>query len=105
MRVVRRSGGRAARARVPAAAIVADPDRGVEALRHVLGGEHRDSFVPRLREAMITMLALRPDFDDAAGHEAHAALAEAIAARDADRAGHLSRAHLTSLAEGVHAPR
>lgn len=56
-----------------------------------------DAFVPRLRTAMIAMLRTGRHRDDAADREAHAALAEAIADRDADAARRLSREHLVSL--------
>ncbi|NGN92272.1 FadR family transcriptional regulator [Nocardioides sp. KC13] len=62
-----------------------------------------DGFVPRVREAMIDMLDLRPaetpcdansSGDD---HEAHAELVQAIIDRDRAAAARLSRAHLTGL--------
>lgn len=60
-----------------------------------------DSFTPRLREAMIDMLRLQGSHGDDADHDAHAALAEALAVRDAAAAGALSRAHLSSLASAL----
>ncbi len=60
-----------------------------------------DAFVPRVREAMVEMLRLRTDFDEAADHELHRLLHEAIAARDATAAADLSRHHLTSLKESI----
>ena len=58
-----------------------------------------DGFVPRLRQAMIELLRLRPVPDEAADHDLHRALLDAIAARDADAASRLSRDHLLSLKE------
>ncbi|WP_017933756.1 FadR/GntR family transcriptional regulator [Nocardioides sp. Iso805N] len=67
-----------------------------------------DGFVPRLRQAMVEMLRLRPnpardrdDHLDPADHTAHVLLFEAIAARDADAAAELSRAHLLSMKESL----
>lgn len=55
-----------------------------------------DGFVPRIRQAMIEMVRMlpAPGADD---HAAHAALVEAIAAREPARAAELSRAHLAAL--------
>ena len=47
------------------------------------------------------MLRARRSFDAAADHDAHALLAEAIAAHRPDEAARLSRAHLESLKEGL----
>ncbi|WP_069167281.1 FadR/GntR family transcriptional regulator [Nocardia altamirensis] len=58
-----------------------------------------DSFLPRLRLAMIDMLLLRPVPSESADHAAHAQLVEAIAARDSTAAAELSRNHLTALKE------
>ena len=58
-----------------------------------------DGFVPRLRQAMVEMLRLRPLADEDADHEAHRALLDAIADRDAVSASRLSRDHLTSMKE------
>ncbi|GAB2549137.1 FadR/GntR family transcriptional regulator [Leucobacter ruminantium] len=60
-----------------------------------------DGFTPRLREAMIEMLRIRGEFDDAADHDAHARLADAIAHKDAEAARSLSREHLRSLADAL----
>jgi len=67
-----------------------------------------DGFVPRLRQAMVDMLRLRPgpardrdDHLDPVDHAAHVLLYDAIAARDSDAAARLSRAHLTSLKESL----
>lgn len=60
-----------------------------------------DGFTPRLREAMIEMLRIRGEFDDAADHDAHARLADAIAHRNAEAARSLSREHLRSLADAL----
>jgi len=57
-----------------------------------------DSFVPRVRQAMIDMLRIEP-VDATADQAAHAELVEVIADRDPVRAGRLSRAHLDSLRE------
>ena len=56
-----------------------------------------DSFVPRLREAMIDMLHISRTFHDHADHDVHSELVEAIADRDTAKAMRLSRAHLISL--------
>ncbi|WP_119698163.1 FadR/GntR family transcriptional regulator [Microbacterium halotolerans] len=56
-----------------------------------------DSFVPRLRQAMIEMLRIGRHSDDAADRAAHDDLAEAIASRDPETASRLSRDHLESL--------
>jgi DNA-binding FadR family transcriptional regulator len=58
-----------------------------------------DGFVPRLRQAMVEMLRLRPVVDEATDHDAHRALLDAVAARDASAAARLSREHLASLTE------
>jgi len=60
-----------------------------------------DGFTPRVRQAMLDLLRARRDFDSAADHDAHARLAEAIAARRPDEAARLSRTHLESLKEGL----
>ncbi|QGH69518.1 FadR/GntR family transcriptional regulator [Pseudactinotalea sp. HY158] len=60
-----------------------------------------DAFVPRLRRAMIEMLRMGRHVSDDADHAAHADLTEAIAARDAEAARRLSRAHLVSLADAL----
>ncbi|MBH0053009.1 FadR family transcriptional regulator [Salinibacterium sp. SWN139] len=54
-----------------------------------------DGFVPRVREAMIEMLKLRPIHDYEADQAAHSALVEAIAKRNPAAAAERSRAHLT----------
>ncbi len=56
-----------------------------------------DSFVPRLRQAMIEMLRLGRSLAENQDHNAHADLAEAIANRDGRTAYDLSRTHLTAL--------
>ncbi|MFK3671410.1 FadR/GntR family transcriptional regulator [Leifsonia aquatica] len=58
-----------------------------------------DGFVPRLRQSMVEMLRLRPLADAGADHDAHRALLDAIADRDAVAASRLSRDHLTSMKE------
>ncbi|MEZ5210698.1 FadR/GntR family transcriptional regulator [Gordonia sp. (in: high G+C Gram-positive bacteria)] len=60
-----------------------------------------DSFVPRLRQAMIDMLALGAGMDDDADRGAHEQLTEAIAAHDGDAARRLSRTHLDALCERI----
>lgn len=59
-----------------------------------------DSFTPRIREAMVDMLRRRGEFGDAADQEIHADLADAIADRDADTAGAISRSHLSAMKSG-----
>ncbi|MFE3544678.1 FadR/GntR family transcriptional regulator [Nocardia sp. NPDC059177] len=58
-----------------------------------------DSFLPRLRLAMIDMLHLRPVPSEDADHDAHAQLTDAIAARNPPAAAEFSRTHLTALKE------
>ncbi|MFI5497563.1 FadR/GntR family transcriptional regulator [Nocardia asteroides] len=58
-----------------------------------------DSFLPRLRLAMIDMLALRPVASEDADHAAHERLADAVADRNPTAAAELSRTHLTALKE------
>ncbi|MEU5690757.1 FCD domain-containing protein [Actinosynnema sp. NPDC020468] len=58
-----------------------------------------DTFVPRVRSAMVAALRVRPLPDPDADHAAHADLVEAIAARDPGAAAAASRVHLTALAE------
>jgi DNA-binding FadR family transcriptional regulator len=58
-----------------------------------------DGFVPRLRQSMVEMLRLRPLADEAADHDAHRALLDAIADRDVAAAARLSRDHLTAMKE------
>lgn len=58
-----------------------------------------DRFTPRSREAMITMLRLRPASSLGDPHDqlVHEALVTTIAERDSDGASQQSRAHLNSL--------
>ncbi|MCW5253625.1 MULTISPECIES: FadR/GntR family transcriptional regulator [unclassified Streptomyces] len=63
-----------------------------------------DTFVPRLRQAMIDMLRLGSRLDDDTDHAAHADLVEAIADRDAEAAHRLSRTHLDALKAGLGQP-
>ncbi|MBF6078273.1 FadR family transcriptional regulator [Nocardia beijingensis] len=58
-----------------------------------------DSFLPRLRLAMIDMLKIRPVPSESADHAAHQRLVDAIAARNPTAATEYSRAHLTTLKE------
>ncbi|MEU4344381.1 FCD domain-containing protein [Nocardia sp. NPDC023852] len=58
-----------------------------------------DSFLPRLRLAMIDMLKIRPAPSELADHAAHERLADAIAARNPIAAAEYSRSHLTFLKE------
>ncbi|MGW0183172.1 FadR/GntR family transcriptional regulator [Nocardia sp. NPDC003345] len=58
-----------------------------------------DTFLPRLRTAMIDMLELRPLRSSTADHAAHEELAEAIAARDPGAAARHSRTHLLAIKE------
>ncbi|WAL68412.1 FCD domain-containing protein [Amycolatopsis cynarae] len=93
-----------------------EPHRDIESLvdsdmafhRKVVAAAHNeillelfDSFVPRLRQAMIEMLRIRPAPSGERDHDAHVALADAIAGRDADAAARHSRAHLNSLKESL----
>ncbi|WP_448321219.1 FadR/GntR family transcriptional regulator [Streptomyces sp. CO7] len=56
-----------------------------------------DDFTPRLRQAMVDMLRIRRRFGSDEDQAAHAAVFEAVLARDADAARSLSRDHLRSL--------
>ncbi|MEU3274386.1 FCD domain-containing protein [Saccharomonospora sp. NPDC006951] len=56
-----------------------------------------DSFVPRVRKAMVDMLRIRPLDSPEDDHTAHALLATAIADRDPAAAAEASRTHLTDL--------
>ncbi|ASR39548.1 GntR family transcriptional regulator [Prauserella marina] len=56
-----------------------------------------DSFVPRVRKAMVDMLRIRPLDSPDDDHTAHALLATAIADRDPVAAAEASRTHLTDL--------
>ncbi|RJO73538.1 FadR family transcriptional regulator [Nocardia panacis] len=56
-----------------------------------------DSFLPRLRSAMIDMLDIAPLRSESADHAAHQRLLDAIVAKNASAAAEFSRTHLTSL--------
>lgn len=61
-----------------------------------------DSFVPRLRQAMIELLRIRPARQKdtraaSADHDVHGALVDAIALKDTELSGRLSRDHLAEL--------
>ncbi|MCP2275579.1 DNA-binding transcriptional regulator, FadR family [Nocardia amikacinitolerans] len=56
-----------------------------------------DTFLPRLRQAMIDMLKIRPVPSESEDHEAHIRLVDAIAHRNPTAAAEFSRAHLTAL--------
>ncbi len=58
-----------------------------------------DTFLPRLRIAMIDMLHIHPLPSPPTDHAAHERLAAAIAARDPDAATALSRDHLRAIKE------
>lgn len=58
-----------------------------------------DTFLPRLRTAMIDMLHIAPPPPTPADQAAHERLAAAIAARDPEAAAAHSRAHLTAIKE------
>ncbi|ONM48937.1 FadR/GntR family transcriptional regulator [Nocardia donostiensis] len=58
-----------------------------------------DSFLPRLRLAMIDMLTIRPVPAPAADQAAHEHLADAIAARNPTAAAESSRTHLQAMKE------
>ncbi|WP_051161829.1 FadR/GntR family transcriptional regulator [Nocardia brevicatena] len=58
-----------------------------------------DTFLPRLRPAMIDMLEIRPVPSEAADHAAHKDLADAIARRNPAAAAEFSRGHLSALKE------
>jgi len=58
-----------------------------------------DAFLPRLRMAMIDMLKINPVRSEAADHDAHRELAQAIARRDHAAAAVASRTHLSALKE------
>ncbi|MFT4088465.1 MAG: FCD domain-containing protein, partial [Gordonia sp. (in: high G+C Gram-positive bacteria)] len=56
-----------------------------------------DTFVARLRQAMIDMLRIGRSLDDDADRAAHSELADAIGDREPEAAARLSRAHLDAL--------
>lgn len=56
-----------------------------------------DGFIPRIRQAMIDLVRLRPLHSVEEDQEAHAALVTAIADRSPRVAAELSRAHLSGL--------
>ncbi|MGY4099052.1 FadR/GntR family transcriptional regulator [Nocardia sp. R16R-3T] len=56
-----------------------------------------DSFLPRLRVAMIDMLEIRPVPSEPADHNAHIRLTDAITHRNPTAAAEFSRTHLTAL--------
>ncbi|MEV6218512.1 FCD domain-containing protein [Nocardia sp. NPDC051833] len=58
-----------------------------------------DSFLPRLRLAMIDMLDLRPVASEQADHTAHEQLTQAVADRNPTAAAAFSRTHLSALKE------
>jgi DNA-binding FadR family transcriptional regulator len=60
-----------------------------------------DGFTPRVRQAMLEMLRIRRSFGGDADQQAHARLAEAVAARDEAGAAEASRAHLLALRDGM----
>lgn len=79
----------------------------VAAAHNIVLLELFDGFVPRVRQAMIDMLDLRPAGSpcdaNASGddQDAHAQLVQAITDRDPATAAQLSRAHLTGLKEAL----
>lgn len=60
-----------------------------------------DSFLPRLRTAMVEMLRLRRGFSRVADRKPHEELVAAIADHRAEAAAAVSRAHLTGLKPGA----
>jgi len=56
-----------------------------------------DALTPRLRQAMITLLRIRPRYGDVADQQTHVGLADAIADRAPETASNRSRTHLESL--------
>lgn len=60
-----------------------------------------DLSTPRMREAMVDMLAIRGEYGGVADHDAHAELVEAVADRRPDDAARASRAHLSALKEAL----
>ncbi|WP_067829784.1 FadR/GntR family transcriptional regulator [Nocardia inohanensis] len=100
------------RALLRALAARAEAGEGIEELvdadtafhRTVIAAAHNDiliqmfdAFVPRLRQAMIDMLRIRPMRDPGADHDAHELLYTAIRGRDPEAAATASRVHLTAL--------
>ncbi|GAA4668021.1 FadR/GntR family transcriptional regulator [Gordonia humi] len=58
-----------------------------------------DLSTPRVREAMVDMLAMTGEYHDTADRDAHTALTEAIADRRSADAAQCSRGHLTAMKE------
>lgn len=60
-----------------------------------------DTFVPRLRDAMVEMLRRTPNFDVELDHERHERVADKIADADPEGAAQVSRSHLEVLRREV----
>lgn len=102
LRAIRRTlAGRATR---PGQSIADHVDADMAFHRAVIAAAHNevltqlfDSFLPRLRPAMIDMLKIRPVPSESADHTAHERLTEAIASRNSTAAAEFSRSHLSAL--------
>ncbi|MDX2971892.1 FadR/GntR family transcriptional regulator [Kribbella solani] len=60
-----------------------------------------DTFVPRIRRAMVDMLKMDDEHRHRNDQAAHAAIAEAIRVKDADLAASLSRQHLSAVRNSI----
>ncbi|GAB2589445.1 FadR/GntR family transcriptional regulator [Kribbella endophytica] len=73
----------------------------VTAAHNAVLGELFDSFVPRVRRAMVDMLKLDTKAQHRGDQAEHAAIVEAIRAKDAELASGVSRAHLAGVRSGL----
>ncbi|GAA1587592.1 FCD domain-containing protein [Kribbella hippodromi] len=60
-----------------------------------------DTFVPRIRRAMVDMLKMDEEHRHRNDQAAHAAIAEAIRVKDADLAASLAREHLSAVRNSI----
>jgi DNA-binding FadR family transcriptional regulator len=73
----------------------------VTAAHNAVLGELFDSFVPRVRRAMVDMLKLDATAQHRGDQAEHAAIVEAIRAKDAELAAAVSRSHLAGVRSGL----
>lgn len=101
LRAIRRALAERDRKRAEAVALV-DADTAfhraiVVAAHNPILTELFDSFTPRLRQAMLETLRIRPAHATDGDHDAHVELARAVSDHDASGAVRQSRAHLQSI--------
>lgn len=73
----------------------------VTAAHNAVLGELFDSFVPRVRRAMVDMLKLDTKAQRRGDQAEHVAIVDAIRAKDAESAAGVSRAHLAGVRSGL----